>query len=258
MAPPIFGPDQIDQNPGVVSLPTQPTDPNGDYWRNFYMQQLGASRPGVAFQTGNQDQARARQQQVIQDLQRAAMGDPNSRAQQGLRDAYGSATSQQSSLGSTMRGQSAGAAQRSIASGQQGIQRGFAGDSQMLQLQEQQAAQAMLAQLLAQQQGQDITQAQGLAQGQLGSQGLDDARRQFYMQGGIQGSLSESQLAQDRARAQLGFDLEGQDIANAYNRRFMGAAQTAAGTLASMPWGQSGGGFRQVDGQNSIVPDWDK
>lgn len=242
MAPPIFGPDQIDQNPGSVSLPSNPASgvaggyQDDGYWRNFYMQQYGAQRPGVDFQTGNQDQARLRQQQVIQDLQRAALGDPNSRAQQGLRDAYGSATSQQSSLGSTMRGQSAGAAQRSIAAGQQGIQRGFAGDSQMLQIQEQQAAQQMLAQLLAQQQAQDIAQAQGMAQGTLGSQAQDDALRQFYLGGAGAMDLAATERQNQIGRAQLGFN----DAQSALTQRLVNGGLQAGATAAGVLGGFGG------------------
>lgn len=259
-ASPIFGPSEVDQSPGSVSLPTEPgtVDP---YWSDWFRRNAqNAQSRSNPYQTGNQDQARLQQQQVIQDLQRAARGDPNSLAQQQLAQGYGDARSQQSSLGSTMRGQSAGAAMRGISAGQQGIQRGYAGDQQLLQIQEQQAAQAMLAQLLAQQHGQDISQAQGMAQGALGAQGLDDNMRQFYTQSGIGADVAANQIAQERARAKLGFDLESQNLNNILNQRLVGMAQGATGTLASMPWGapKGSGGYRQVDGQNSIVPDWDK
>lgn len=268
MPAPVFGPDQIDPavagnngyDPGTsVRLGTNmQADP---YWSNWFLQ--GAQSPQGAFsnpyQTANQDQARAQQQQVIQDLQRQATGDPNSRAQQQLRQGYGAAQAQQASLGSTMRGQSAGAAMRGVQAGQQGIQRGLAGDQQMLQLQEQQAAQQMLAQMLAQQQGQDIAQAQGMAQGALGAQGLNDAMQQFYMQGGIQAALGANQFSQDQARAQLGFDLESQNLRDQFNQGLVGMGQGAAGTALSM-WGpkSSGSGYRQVGGQDSIVPEYDK
>ena len=206
-----------------------------DYWSNYFRDR--ANNPETRsnpYQTANQDQARLEQQRVIQDLQLAARGDPNSRAQQQLQQGYQQATGQQASLGSTMRGQSAGAAQRGIQAGQQGIQRGFAGDQQMLQVQEQQAAQQMLAQLLAQQQGQDISQAQGMAQGQLGSQGLDDAMRQFYTGAGIATDTANQQLRGERGRANLGFDLEGRNIDDGLNRQLMGLASGAAGTAASI------------------------
>ena len=104
-----------------------------DFWDQFLKEQAGASglqMPG--FNTGFQDQDRLQQQRVIQELQAQAAGDPNSQAQQQLQQGYQSAQGQQSSLGSTMRGQSAGAARQGIAAGQQGIQRGYVGDQQML------------------------------------------------------------------------------------------------------------------------------
>ena len=213
----------------------------GDYWAEWMRQQAqNGARTPVGFQTGNQDQARTQQQQVIQDLQRLAMGDRNSAAQQQLKNAYGAATSQQSSLGSTMRGQSAGAAQRSIQAGQQGINRGLAGDQQMLQLQEQQAAQAMLAQLLSQQQGQDISQAQGMAQGTLGSQGYDDAMRQFYL-GGAQGlDYGAAERQNQLGRAQAGLQEAQNNIYSGYMNAGMNASAGALGTLGSF-----GGGNQQ-------------
>lgn len=231
MPVPVFGPDQIDQNPNSVSLGTKPGD---DYWREFYRQ--GYNSPGAApvnFQTANQDQARTQQEQVIQDLQRAARGDPNSLAQQQLRAGYQGAQSQQSSLGSTMRGQSAGAAMRSIGAGQQGIQRGFAGDQMMLQNQEQQAAQAMLAQLLAQQHGQDITQAQSMAQGQLGSQGLNDAMRQFYLGGASGMDAAATERENQIARARMGYIDQNAALTQGLVNTGMNAGATALGTFGS-------------------------
>jgi hypothetical protein len=213
----------------------------GDYWRNFYRQ--GYNSPGAAlvqFQTGNQDQARTQQQQVIQDLQRLAAGDRNSAAQQQLSNAYGSARSQQSSLGSTMRGQNAGAAMRSVQAGQQGINRGLAGDQQMLQLQEQQAAQAMLAQMLAQQHGQDNTQANYMAQGALGSQGLSDAMRQFYLGGGVGMDLAATERQNQIGRAEAGFNDANSALTNQLVNAGVNAAATGLatyGTFGSKPEG---------------------
>jgi hypothetical protein len=233
---------------------------DNDYWSNYFKNQFAGFQPqNTPYSTTNQDQARTRQQQVIQDLQRAAMGDPNSRAQQQLKQGYDAAQSQQASLGSTMRGQSAGAAMRGVHAGQQGIQRGLAGDQQMLQVQEQQAAQQQLAQLLAQQQGQDTAQAQGMAQNSIGNAGLNDAMSQFYFGAGAGTDIAHQQLQGERGRANLGFDLEGRSIDDKFYQQLMGFGAGAAGTAASVYGNsQQGGGYRQVNGQNSIVPDYDK
>ena len=236
----------------------------GTGWDGFFAD-MAAGRGGHVnmpqFQTGNSDQDRLQQQQVIQDLQRQAAGDPNSLAQQQLSQGYGAAQAQQSSLGSTMRGQSAGAAMRGVQAGQQGIQRGYAGDQQMLQQQEQQAAQAMLAQLLAQQHGQDVNQATGMANTTLQGNSLQDAMRQFYVGGNIKQALGNYQYGNEFNLAKLGMDLDSKDIRDEQNRKIAGAGATAAATISNAFTGsgkKTGSGFRQIDGTDSIVPEGDK
>ena len=283
---PVFSYDQVDpystQGGGQpVSLGTTEgnvgTPPGGDsYWYNYFRRGLNsspapisntapaaasASPAPVGYNTTNQDQARLEQQRVIQALQAQAAGDPSSQAQQQLRNAYGQAQAQQSSLGSTMRGQSAGAALRGIQQGQQDIARGLPGDQQMLQLQEQQAAQSMLAQMLQQQQQQDIAQAQGTAQGSLQGQGiLSDYYRQL-MGGALETGANKQQVTLGRGLAEAGFNLDANKINQQFYNDLMGAAQGAtatAGTVYGNATKPSGSGYRQVDGSNSIVPEWDK
>ena len=242
MADPVFG--NVDTNSTQIGYDGAPSavpsvNMGEDWWRKFYMDQAGVSRTGVGFDPVNQNQARDQQTRVIQDLQRSANGDMNSLAQQQLSRGYDDARSQQSSLGSTMRGQSAGAAMRGVQQGQQGIQRGFAGDQQMLMLQEQQAAQALMAQLLAQQQGQDIGLAQGMAQGQLGSQGLDDAARQFYLGGAGGMDIAATDRQNQIARAQLGYNDDYNNLVSGYVNSGINAAATGAGTIAQ--FGQGSG-----------------
>lgn len=215
-----FDPLHPQSNPGAQGA---------SYWEDFY-NRGPASVQMPQFQTGNQDQARLEQERVIQDLQRSAQGDPNSLAQQQLRSGYGAAQSQQSSLGSTMRGQSAGAGMRGIQAGQQGIQRGLAGDQQMLQVQEQQAAQAMLAQLLAQQQGQDITQATGMAQGVNQGNAMNEQMSQFYAQSGLDAGLNRENRDRDGRLAALGI-----------NQGYGNLAQTATNNLVNAGAGLFGG-----------------
>ena len=216
--------------PGMPATQNPAKTPEANYWSNFY--QNGPNAVTMPqFQTGNQDQARLQQQQVIQDLQRQAAGDPNSLAQQQLQQGYGAAQAQQSSLGSTMRGQSAGAAMRGVQAGQQGIQRGYAGDQQMLQMQEQQAAQAMLAQLLAQQHGQDVTQATSMAQGANQGAGLEEAMKQFYAQGGLDSALAREQRAKEQKLASLGI---AQGYGNLAQQGVNNAVQAGAGIFGGL------------------------
>lgn len=249
------------QTPGQGAIgPIGTPRPDSDYWSNYFNQQFQNGIAAPQYDTTNQDQARLQQQQVIQDLQAAARGNPNSLAQQELRKQNELARSQQSSLGSTMRGQSAGAAQRGIAAGQAGVARELPGQSQMLQLQEQQAAQAMLAQLLQQQRQQDIAQAQGMAQNSLsGQSALDNYYRQLFG-GALDVGAQTQQNALGQGLAQSGFDLASQQQQQGFYRDLINGAATATAT-AGQAWGQNnqgGSGFRQVGGQDSIVPLYDK
>lgn len=233
----------------------------GGFWSNYFANgaQAGA-RPGIGYDTTNADAARTWQTQMIQDLQQQAAGNPNSRAQQTLRQGYTDARAGQSALGSATRGTGGAAGLRQGMAGGANVQRGYAGDSAMLMQQEKTAAQALLAQQLAAQRQQDMAQAQGMATNALGNTSLDDAMRQFYTSGGINTDVAATQLAADKARAQLGLDLEGKDIQTELNNRLMNSAATATATASRFASAQprTGSGYRQVDGQDSIVPDWDK
>lgn len=209
---------------------------NGDpTWNSFFQRASGApsmQMPGLNAGLANND--RLQQQRVIQELQAQAAGNMNSQAQQQLGQGYQQARAQQSSLGSSIRGQSAGAAQRGIMQGQQGLQRGFAGDQQMLKLQEQQAAQQALQQLLAQQYGQDVNQANMMTQGNLQGQALNQAMREFYQNSGLDRDLSMGQLRNEELSANAGFDLERGDLTRRNVDRGVNAASTGLATLAQL------------------------
>lgn len=228
-------------------------------WDDYFA--AGApTRSNVAFDTTNADASRTWQTQMIQDLQQAAAGNPNSRAQQGLQAGYADARAGQSALGSSMRGTGGGAGLRAGVLGAGNVQRGFAGDSAMLMNREQVAAQSLLAQQLAAQRGQDGQQAGAMASNALANTSLEDAMQQFYTQGGIGRDLSNYQYGAGLTSAQLGMDLESKDLEAQRNAALATSAGTAASAAAK--WASSGGGdntkYRQVDGKNSIVPDWDK
>lgn len=232
---PTFGFDEIDRNPNSVSLSTRP---GGDFWSNYFSTGAQAApRSPVGLDLANQDAARTWQQQLMQQLHRQAAGDPNSRAQQSLAGAYTQARAGQSALGSSMRGTGGGAGLRAGVMGAGNVQRGFAGDSQMLMLQEQQAAQALLAQQLAAQRQQDAQQAAMMAQNAQQNQSLEDAMRQFYVGGGINNSVAAGQLAGDWRRAQAGFDLEAASINNELLRRGAQSVATGAAAAGRFNWG---------------------
>jgi hypothetical protein len=260
--------------PGEQAQPTVPTNTSNAVMESRYGAQQGSrrnawddyfaagapTRSNVAFDTTNADASRAWQTQMIQDLQQAAAGNPNSRAQQGLQAGYADARAGQSALGSSMRGTGGGAGLRAGAAGAANVQRGFAGDSAMLMNREQVAAQSLLAQQLAAQRGQDGQQAGAMASNALSNTSLEDAMQQFYTQGGIGRDMSNYQYGAGLTSAQLGMDLESKDLEAQRNAALATATATAASAAAR--WATSGGGdnttYRQVDGKNSIVPDWDK
>lgn len=241
MAPPVFTGDQIDTP--TTSLSTVPqASPQSQYWSHFFAQGAQApTRAAIGFDTTNADQSRRWQDQLMQDLHRQAAGDPNSRAQQSLTQGYTDARQGQSALGAAARGTGGGAGLRAGALGAGSVQRGYAGDQRMLMTQEQQSAQTLLAQQLAQQRGQDAGQAQSMAANSLGNSTLNNAMSQFYTNGGIQGDVASQQLQADRARAQLGFDLEGKDIQSQLYNRFAGAAATGGATAAHFYGANQGG-----------------
>lgn len=231
-----------------------------DKWQAIFNQQaFGGSNlnlPGM--QLANQDQARNEQARVIQALQAQARGDMNTLGQQQLAQGFQQAGAQQRSLGSSIRGTGGGAGLRAGMLGAADTQRGLVGQQEMLKLQEQQAAQAMLAQLLAQQQAQDVGLAGSMASGSLANQQLNQEMERFY--GGLAqaGDIYAYQRAADLERAQAGYDLEARDAEARNAARLAQAGATAAGAISRFGGGNNGDRFRQVDGQNSIVPLEDK
>jgi hypothetical protein len=207
------------------------------HWENFFNNGPASVTP-TAFDASNADQARGWQQQLMQDLQRQAAGDPNSRAQQSLTQGYGAARAGQSALGSGLHGTGGGAGLRAGVLGAGNVQRNYAGDQQILMTQEQQAAQALLAQQLAAQRGQDAQQAQGVATNTLGNQALTNAMNQFYSTQGLQSGLNREQTSFDRIRTNLGLDLENANFANRVSGMGVQALGTAGATAASFAGGK--------------------
>ena len=133
-----------------------------------------------------QDQARAQQMALINQLQNQASGLGPSLAQAQLQQATDRNMQQAMALGVSQRGAGQGAALHNIANQRAGIGQQMAGDSAMLRLQEQLQARQMLGGLLGGMRGQDIGNMQwGLGnQASLGMQqaGLDLARDNSYRQ----------------------------------------------------------------------------
>lgn len=231
-----------------------------DVWTDLYRKNMfgGGALPLPGMQLGNQNQAATEQARVLQALQAQAAGSRDTLGQQQLQRGYNQAAAQQRSLGSSIRGTGGGAGLRAGVMGAADTQRGLAGQSEMLKLQEQQAAQAMLAQLLAQQHAQDVGLAGALASGGLANQQLNQDMERFYGSGAVGADIYNYQRAFDLARAQAGYDLEARDAEARRNAQLAQASATAAGALAQMGNRNASSGYRQIDGSNSIVPINDK
>lgn len=221
---------------------------------------FGASNlnlPGM--QLGNQDQSRLQQAQVIQALQAQAAGSKDTLGQQQLQQGFGQAAAQQRSLGSSIRGAGGGAGLRAGTLGAADTQRGFAGQSEMLKLQEQQAAQAMLAQLLAQQHAQDVGLAGSMASGSLANQQLNQDMERFYSGEAMKDLAGRYQRGSDFEAAMLGQRLDARNLEDRFRNQLMGAGAGGLGALQKISTGFGSSSsqptdYRQVDGQNSIVP----
>lgn len=216
--------------------------------------------PGM--QLGNQNQARQEQARVIQALQAQAAGSRDTLGQQQLQQGFNQASAQQRSLGSSIRGAGGGAGLRAGAMGAADTQRGFAGQSEMLRLQEQQAAQAMLAQLLAQQHAQDVGLAGSMASGSLANQQLNQDMERFYSGEAMKDLAGRYQRGADFEAAMLGQNLEARNLEDRFRGQVLGMGASGVGTIQQIAGGygvrDNPSGYRQVDGQNSIVPLDDK
>lgn len=168
--------------------------------------------------TGNENQARGQQWNLAQMLSAQTQGQGPSLAQMQLQKATDANIRQAMALGASQRGVGAGAAMRSIANNTAMAQQQAGADSAALRLQEQQAAQNQLGQLLAGMRGQDqsiagsqaqLNQQVALAnqQAQLGMTGLNDTQNRFY--GQTANDLYSQQMAAQQAREQAAIQYEG-------------------------------------------------
>lgn len=237
---PVFGADQIDPSAPITApawkdpwqRPTQTTE-----WYDRLQRELQTGRALPQYNSQYQDQSRAAQDALIQQLHAAAQGSMDTAAQQQLRQNVHTAQGQVAGAAAArgnFGGAGAGMRYARQAQGQIGAQGDMA--AQVLKLQEQQAAQALLAQMYQQQQGQDVTQANDLAQTALRSQGLMDQYYQGLGSLAQQGAVGQQQFNIDSALAQLGLNAQAGQIAQGWMNAGMGAAGGAAGTLMNMPW----------------------
>lgn len=182
----------------------------------------------------NSLQSRNSQNAVIQDLLRAAQGDPNSYAQQQLRTGMSQARGGAAAMGTAARGQGAGQAMRGIGAQQSAINAQQNAQSKLLMAQEQMQGRSALLQGLQGMRGLDTAEA-GLRAGiQTQSRDANIDTLQALLGGGVKNSIG---LANDQLgyQAMLSGDMEARqrlddETFNNYLNRGLNAASTSIAT----------------------------
>jgi hypothetical protein len=170
----------------------------------------------------------------LQALSNAAMGDPNSRAQQDMRTIQQMQRGQISSNIAGVNRPGAGSAQQQMQMQQLLSDQQYGLDSRSLMSREQQDAQRALMTELGYTRDQDINEAEGRQQYLANVQKLADAGQMF-------GDSRTFKLAQelrdynlDQLRAAAGLDIQNRQYANQQADRFIEAGGTVAAQLAAM------------------------
>lgn len=203
-------------------------------WQDFYKQVAG--RGAQAPVAGDpryaqwQQQSRAQQQTVIQDLMRAAAGDPNSYAQQQLRSSMANARGGVAALGGAQRGQGAGSGLRGISATQAGVNAAQGAQSALLMQQEQMAAYNQLVQALQQGRQQDMGYDSMMAQQSLAGQGEADRMYQQMLGLGINDTVGRTQNQLGYGAAKIGVDTAQREMDRNVYQSLLNAGGTAFST----------------------------
>lgn len=228
-------------------------DPNNPsaYWQNYFQAGMATQPQMPGVDTANADQDKAMQQQLMQQLQAQAAGTLNTQAQRELGQGNFEAQGSQYALAAGQRGTGAGAQLAQAQTGAQQIQAGLGGQQQILMRQQQQAAQAQLAQMYAAQQGQDQNQANNMAQAQVRGQAQNDQMNQFYAGQGMQNGLNQYQNQMGYADAKNQFGLDATNLAQQGLQSAAGAAATGIGAINQIDWNT-----QQQNAQQSNPNEW--
>lgn len=173
---------------------------------------------------------RDRQLQYLQELQLAAQGQGDSRAQQYLRAAHQQAYGGIQSNISSMRNQSYAAQMNAIRNQQAASNQGYNLDTRSLKAQEQAAASQALMTELNYLGNQDINDAQAAQDFQQRMQAYNDQMTSFSEQMRFQQALKARENRISMARIKEGMDLQTQQMYDQYGKA---AAQAAATGLAA-------------------------
>jgi hypothetical protein len=202
-------PSQRGLGGAAVNLPVQPPggqfgiDPHVDYFQN-------------------------EQLRMIQALQQAARGDPNSRAQQQMRDVYQQQRGQIASGISGARGVAAGAAQEMIQRNQAAADQAYNLDSRSLMSQEQLRAQQALLTELGYNRDQNINKEEERLRAALGLQTQQDNQTRFDLSRDYSRDRRKAQDAIDLLLAQLNQDISNRAYNDELTRKLIEAGATGS------------------------------
>jgi len=186
-------------------------------------QQVPGAQPGT---DPMKDAFRNEQMRMIQALQQAAQGDPNSRAQQQMRDIYQQQRGQISSGISGSRGVAAGAAQEMIQRNQAAADQSYNLDSRALMSQEQMRAQQALLTELGYARDQDLNAEESRQTRFLENQALVDLITRQTASRELEMAEKNRELNIAAARAKASLDYDTQKLDEQRNKQLLEAGAT--------------------------------
>lgn len=193
---------------------------------------------------GAQNQTRAQQMQLMQQLQQQASGQGPSLAQMQLKQAQGQNMAQAAALGQSQRGAGQGALLKNIQNQQAGIASGMANDSAMARLQEQMQARNMLGQNLSGVRGQDLGVAgMGLQNNQFNAAALNQGS-QFNASANNQMNQFNSGQANEFSNANQNRAIQMAQLQNDVNKTNAGIEQENAKQQSSALGGMFNGAMK--------------
>lgn len=194
----------------------------------------GTQNTNISAPTGYQDQARALQQSLLDQLHGVASGSVDTAAEKMLRQQYGNAMANNSGQSTNVRNADAAAVARSTRNTNSQLQGQQVGDAHSLQMQQAAQANAMMAQLYGQMNGQqgDYAALQGM-QGNVNDL-LNNTRGMNGFGNSMNQSIGNRQFATDQANTQLGIYGNTTAMNNANNSTMLQGGAAGLGALAQM------------------------
>lgn len=177
------------------------------------------AQPNVKPKTSYEDQARALQQSMIDQLHGIENGTVQTGAQKLLAQQYQNARNAQASTGANVRNQGAGSVAQQTALGQQDLNAGQVGDTQIARITESNRAREMISQLYGSMNGQDSDLAGQLASIQNANNLLTGKEDMSLFGDNLRRVLNQNTIARDRASTNLGLDLDKQAVGAEANRK---------------------------------------